>query len=295
MSFRPLLRAKRARDLANAVGAEVEADARIFVANGGQRLPVAVGADKRNHEFVGDSLVVRIFHSLHGIGTLAAFRVGKHHRVVGLGDALPAPVAIHGVVAAVDGGDLAAVVLAHLLLQLFEVSCAVGGQSVAAVHKGMHENAIQSVLLRHLQQRIEMRLLRVHTAVGNQPEQMQSPLSRSRMLHRIQQHGMRKQFPVLDHQIDARDVHVHDASGANVQMPDLTVPHLPLRQSHKWPAGMNERVGILPQQAVIGRLSGESNGVGFGFGSVSPAVENGKNERFRTGHKWDSSSWLIRE
>ena len=101
---------------------------------------------------------------------------------------------------------------------------------------------------------------------------------------------MRKQFPVLDHQIDARDVHVHDAPRADVEMPDLAVAHLPLRQSDKRPAGMNERVGILPQQAVIGGLAGESDGVGFGFGSVSPAVENGKNERFRTGHKWASSS-----
>ena len=104
---------------------------------------------------------------------------------------------------------------------------------------------------------------------------------------------MRKQFAVLDHQIDARDVHVHDAAGADVEMPDLAVAHLPLGQSDKRPAGMNQRVGILPQQAVIGGLARERNGVGFGFGAVSPAVKNDQNERFRTGHKSASSSWLL--
>src|SRR5260370_37544414 len=101
---------------------------------------------------------------------------------------------------------------------------------------------------------------------------------------------MLEEFAVLNHQIDACDVHVHDAASANVEMSDLAVAHLPLGQSDKRPAGMNERVGILPQQAVVGRLTGKSNGVGFGFGSVSPAVENGENKWFGTGHKEASSS-----
>ena len=238
---------------------------------------MAVGANEWNHEFVGHALVVRLFHPLHRVGVLAAFRIGEHHRVVGLGDALPAPVAVHGVVAAIDRGDLAAVVLAHLLLQLFEISRAVGGQRVAAVHEGVDEDAVQAILLRHLQQRIEMRLLRMHAAVRNQSEQMQPAFAGARMLHRVQQHGMREELAVLDHQIDAGDVHVHDAAGADVEMADFAVAHLPFGQAHERPAGMNQRVGILAQQAVIRRLARERDGVGFGFGAVSPAVENDKN------------------
>ncbi len=101
---------------------------------------------------------------------------------------------------------------------------------------------------------------------------------------------MREKLSVLDHQIDARDVHVHDAPGANVEVADLAVPHLPLGQSHERPAGMNQRVGILAQQPVIRRLARQRNGVGLGFGPISPAVENGKNEWFRTRHKSASSS-----
>src|SRR6266567_646939 len=119
---------------------------------------------------------------------------------------------------------------------------------------------------------------------------MQSTLPRARVLHGIEQHGMLEQFSVLNHQIDACDVHMHNAASANVEMSDLAVAHLPLGQSDKRPTGMNERVGMLPQQAVVGRFTGKSNGVGFGFGSVSPAVENSENEWFRTGHKAASSS-----
>ena len=95
---------------------------------------------------------------------------------------------------------------------------------------------------------------------------------------------MLEKFPVPNHQIDAGDVHVHDAPGANIQVADLAVPHLPLRQPHEWPAGVNQRVGILAQQPVIDRLAGQRNGVSFGFGSVSPAVENDENKWFGTRH-----------
>jgi hypothetical protein len=105
------------------------------------------------------------------------------------------------------------------------------------------------------------------------------------VLHRFEQHRMQEELAVQDHQVDARDVHVHDAPGAHIQMADFAVPHLPFRQSDKRAAGVNQRVGILAQQPVIDRLACEGDGVRFRFGSVSPAVENDENERLRTGHK----------
>jgi hypothetical protein len=74
---------KSAGNLANTVGAKVDADAGILVANGGQRLAACVGTDERDDEFVGDTFVVGIFHALHRVGLLAAFGVGEDHGVVG--------------------------------------------------------------------------------------------------------------------------------------------------------------------------------------------------------------------
>ncbi len=96
---------------------------------------------------------------------------------------------------------------------------------------------------------------------------------------------MREELAVLDHQVDAGDVHVHDAPGADVEMANLAVAHLPFGQADERSAGMNQRVGILAQQPVIGRLARERDGIGLGFGAISPAVEDDENEWFGTGHK----------
>jgi hypothetical protein len=94
------------------------------------------------------------------------------------------------------------------------------------------------------------------------------------MLHRGDQHGMGEELAVLDHQVDPGDVHVHDATGADVEVADLAVAHLAFRQADERSAGMDERVGIFAQKAVIGRLARQSDGVGFGLGAVAPAVED---------------------
>src|SRR5207244_453143 len=155
--------------------------------------------------------------------------------------------------------------------------------------KGMDEDAVVAVLLRHLQQCVKMRLLRVHAPIRNQTEQMQSALTYPGVLHRAYQHGMREELAVLDHQIDARDVHVNDAAGADVEMPDLAVSHLSFRQADERPAGMNQRIGIFAEKPVIRRLARQRDGVGLGLGTVSPTVEDDEDERIRAGHWWKSS------
>ncbi len=97
---------EHARDLAGAVGAEVEVDADIFVANLSDGLAGAVDDDERNEELVGDAVVVVLLDARDGIGIGAAFGFAVDHRVEGFALALPALVAIHRVVAAVDAWRL---------------------------------------------------------------------------------------------------------------------------------------------------------------------------------------------
>ena len=137
-----------------------------------------------------------------------------------------------------------------------------------------------------------MRLLGVHAAVGDAGRTDAAAAAGAGILHGVEQHGMGEEFAVLDHQVDAGDVHVHDAAGADVEMADFAVAHLPFGQSDERAAGVNQRVGILAQQAVVGGLAGERDGVGLGFGAVSPAVEDDEDERFGTGHSKSSCSKL---
>ena len=88
---------------------------------------------------------------------------------------------------------------------------------------------------------------------------------------------MREEVSVLDHEVDAGDVHVNDAAGADVEMADLAVAHLPFGQPHERSAGVDQGVGILAQQAVVSRFARERDGIGFGLGAVTPAVEDDEN------------------
>src|SRR2546425_13368149 len=47
---------------------------------------------------------------------------------------------------------------------------------------------------------------------------------------------------------------------------------------------MDKRVGIFAEQAIVGRLAGQRDGVGFSFGSIAPAVENDEDQWFGTRH-----------
>src|SRR5215469_7867364 len=70
---------------------------------------------------------------------------------------------------------------------------------------------------------------------------------------------------------------------ADVEVPDFAVAHLAFRQANKRAAGLNQGVGIFAQQAVVSRLAGEGDGVSFGFGAITPAVEDDEDEWFGTG------------
>ncbi len=119
-----------------------------------------------------------------------------------------------------------------------------------------------------------MRLIGVHAAVGEQSEQVKAAAAGAGVFHGGEQDRMGEEFAVLDHELDARAVHVHDASRADVEVADFAVAHLTFGQSDVRTAGVNQGVGILAQQAVVGGLAGKRDGIGFGFGAVAPAVED---------------------
>src|SRR5205085_4402524 len=141
------------------------------------------GYDKWNNELIGHPAIVGFLNSLHRIGVASAFALAFHHGSESFGLALPAAVAIHGVIAPADAGHFAAI-FAHRLLQLLHVSGAASGQRIAPIHKGVNEDAFHSILLRHLEQGIKVVLVGVHAAIGEQAEKMQLAAIGAGMLHR---------------------------------------------------------------------------------------------------------------
>ena len=62
---------------------------------------------------------------------------------------------------------------------------------------------------------------------------MQTPSARARVFHRVSEHRVGEEFSVLNHQLNARAVHVHDAAGADVEVADFAVAHLAVRQADR--------------------------------------------------------------
>ena len=67
--------------------------------------------------------------------------------------------------------------------------------------------------------------------------------------------------------------------------PTSLLPICPSGRPDRGTAGLNQRVGIFPQQAVVHWFAGQSDGIGFGFCTISPAIKDDKDERFWTSHK----------
>ena len=79
--------------------------------------------------------------------------------------------------------------------------------------------------------------------------------------------------------VDAGDVHVHNAAGADVEVADFAVAHLSIGQADEMVGGLNQGVGKLAQQLVVSGLACQRDGVVGGFSAITPSVEDGENER----------------
>ena len=267
----------RRQDFPHPVGAEVEAQQRVAVLHAGI---VADGGG--DDEFVGDLLAVGLIDDRGGVGE--ARSLAFRHRQVGLLHPVPALVAVHGVVAAIDGGDLhrsgqggrqAAQILAGRLRR-----------GVAAVGEGM-DNGLHPGLVQDMGQRDGMVLMRVHATGGNQAEQVAGAAGGLQPPDQIRQHRVFRQAAVLDREADPRQVLHHHAPGADIEVADLGIAHLPIRQADIQPGGAQQRVRTGRPEPVEIRGLGQTDGIVRRVFAPAPAVQDHQHhgtDFLRVGH-----------
>ena len=144
----------------------------------------------------------------------------------------------------------------------------------------MDEDAGKAVVCGELEESVEVALVRVDSAVGDEAEDVESVVILCRELNRVGEDGVGEEAAVLDGGVAAGDVHVDDAPGAEVEVADLGVTHLPVGEADVVLAGADEGVGVGAEEVVVGGFTGESDGVSIGLGAVTPAVEDGEDDRF---------------
>ncbi len=180
--------------LAAAVGAIVEEDARVILADQADRVVARVDDGHRLDELVGDAALIGPLDGGHRIGGLFA-RAGDHGELGAL-DPFPALVAIHRVVAAGDGGDAAHADAPHLALQGFDESRSAFGRRIAAVHEAVDADVAHLLALGHFEQRVEVRVHGMHAAVAEQTHQVKTPAPAlgTGVMHRGQQRGIAEEI-----------------------------------------------------------------------------------------------------
>ena len=234
---------ERAGDLAGAVGAVVEEDDGVVVGDG-----ALLVADDGLHKFIGHAVLIGFPDGGDGIGILDALAVD--HRVVGALKTVPAFVAVHGVVAAHDGRDLANAELGALFLRLGDEVRAGGGGDVAPVEEAVQVHALEALDAGHLQKRPDVLHGGVYAAVGEQSVEVQRRALFQTGVHRGVVGGIFKEGAVLNGAGDARQVLEDHAAAADVGVADLAVAHLTGGQAHVQTGGGELRMRVLAGQTA---------------------------------------------
>jgi hypothetical protein len=114
----------------------------------------------------------------------------------------------------------------------------------------------------------------VHTAVGNQADEVQGVAAISAALEGVGQRGIRRKVAVVDRLVDARQILVDDPSGSHVRVADLGVAHLSGRQTDGFARSDEPRVRIARQQPIVDGRSREGDRVVVPVGANAEPVQD---------------------
>ena len=200
-----------------------------------------------------------------------------HQGVVGLLQAIPTLIPVHGIEPAADDAHahLVVVGLSQTHLQpADEISAAFGGR-VASVQKAV-DAGLDLVLFAQVDEGKQMDQVAVNAAVGQQAHEMHRAAGLFGVFHRLQQGGIFKKAVIPDVLGDAGQFLINNTAGADVGVAHLAVAHLAVGQAHVLAGAIQLGVGTGFKQLIqIGGFCGGNRVGGTGRGNA-PAVQNHK-------------------
>ena len=128
------------------------------------------------------------------------------------------------------------------------------GVRVAAVTEEVDVDLGHADLLGHVEQAEEVVDVRVHTAVGDQTEQVQAAVALLGASEALDDVVDLVELALLDGLVDADDVLPHNTASANVQVADLTVAHESLGETDGERRGLELSVAFGDFAALLGEL-----------------------------------------
>ncbi len=156
--LRHIMLSKYGCQLLGTVIAIVEEDYSIAIFD----CPVDSLVYNRLNKLVGDIGVIRLLHGFYHIRALFAHTVYK--QVISLLDTLPALVAVHGIIATDNRGNLSGR-FGAMGFKFLDKSLSATGVCVTAIHKAVDIYFLQAILLGYVAQSKKMVKRRVYTAI----------------------------------------------------------------------------------------------------------------------------------
>ncbi len=247
-------------DLSCAVRTEIVKDDGVIVLDRSHRSAV-LHHNRGKHKFIRR---VRIIGSLDSCRSgLRSLADPLYQRVVGFFHTLPAVIPVHRVITSHHACDLTHTNLFHLFFQLFYVFLAGCRRRITSVQEAVYIHLLNALPLRQLQQSVNVFIVAVHASVGYQSEHMQRGVMRLYIFAGCQKSLVLKKVPVLDRLCDLGQILVYDPAGAHIQMPDLRIAHLSVRQPHCKAACISLDKRILGHRLVHDRGLSLCNGISF--------------------------------
>ena len=237
---------------------------------------IHIGIDDWLHELVCVLVVLRVgviarLHAFNHIAHLASLAI--YELVVSHFQTFPSLVAVHGIEAADDAGDMSGGLVA-VLLQLCDEAFAALRVGVASIHEAMYEGVAHSVFLGDIDEFEEVLQRRVHATIGGKPHQVDA-LSVVPCIF-VGAHNLRilHDGVVAACAVDFHEVLIDDTSGTDIEVSHLRVSHLSVRQSDVLARCLELRVGICAVEIIHVRSRFLIDDVALTFVSDSPSVEN---------------------
>ena len=153
-------------------------------------------------------------------------------------------------------------------------------QRVPPVGEGVDDDVRHAELGGQTDQRLDVALRRMDTAVGDEADEMDA----IRAGEACAQHLVGRELPVRDRRVDARQVLADDGAGAEVEMAHLGVAHLPRRQPDGLAAGGQLRVRVARPEVVEDRRVGQRHRVPRPRLGQPPPVEDDQRDARERGH-----------
>jgi hypothetical protein len=127
----------------------------------------------------------------------------------------------------------------------------------------------------------------VDAAVGQQPHDVERPSGEGGVGGRLAEGGVIKKIAVPYGFRDTRKILVHDAAGADIQVPDLGIPHLPIRQADILAARGDRHCGVFAVDPVEVWLLRRGYGIAVRLAARAEAVKDDEHGRpvFYFSHK----------